>query len=245
MKFLYIFVFQLILNLLLYIIDSFICIPFIVKFKKNLSIKDFNRTRWYLLHIFINILTAITSFSGIYQSYYHLTDSLNPIEMAKPFTLNWLYGPSSPFPTMLVASGHLYHILRFSVTKDDIYHHLLFALSMSTINMLCNYGYARNIVSFSLSGLPGIFEYTIMVLYKLNYLTKKNMRYLVTFFHTFLRFPLGLITFIHLFYQVLFNHLMESKINVLIVSLLLLVNITQYLIENIKSSINHYKKNIN
>lgn len=194
MKFLYIFVFQLILNLLLYFVDSYICYPFILKFKKKkLSNKDLNRTRWYLLHIFINILTAITSFSGIYQSYFHITDSLNPIEMAKPFTLNWLYGPSSPFPTMFVAAGHLYHMLIFSVSKDDIYHHLLFALSMTSINMLCNYGYARNIISFVLSGLPGIFEYLIMVLYKLNYLTKKHMRYSVTLFHTFLRFPLDLL----------------------------------------------------
>ena len=231
--------FLVILNCLFYIVDIFLCCPFIKYFNKNLLKKDFNRTRWYLIHVLINIFIAFTSFSGIYQSYHHMTNSLTPIPMAEPFTLNWFYDASSPIPTLLVASSHLYHMLVFSVSTDDIYHHLLFALSMTSINMLCNYGYARNIVSFVLSGLPGIFEYTLMVLYKLNYLTKKNMRYLVTFVHSILRFPLGFIIFLHLGYQILFNNFVENKFFVAIIAFLLLLNITQYLTENIKASLRY------
>lgn len=243
MNFINLILFLIILNVLLYIIDIFFCIPFILNFKRDLLKKDFNRTRWYLIHILINILITLTSFSGVYQSYHHMTNSLTPIPMAEPFTSNWFYDATSPIPTLLVASGHLYHMLVFSVSRDDIYHHLLFALSMTSINMLCNYGYARNIVSFVLSGLPGIFEYTLMVLYKLNYLTKKNMRYLVTIAHCFLRFPLGILVFYHFIYQIIFNHMIEeSRFYILIISCLLLLNVTQYCIENIISSIKHFQK---
>ena len=133
-------------------------------------------------------------------------------------------------------------MLVFSVSREDIYHHLLFALSMTSINMLSNYGYARNIVSFVLSGLPGIFEYTLMVLYKLNYLTKKTMRYLVTLVHCFLRFPLGILIVIHFIYQIIFNDFIESKFLVAVIASLLLLNVTQYCIENIKASIKHFQK---
>lgn len=227
------------LNSLFYIIDIFFCCPFIKYFNNNLIKKDFNRTRWYLMHIIINICVALTSLNGVYNSYIHFTDSLTPIEMAKPFTKEWFYDSTSPLPTMLIASGHLYHILVFSVSKDDIYHHLLFALSMTSINMLYNYGYARNIISFVLSGLPGIFEYTLMVLFKFNYLSKKNMRYLVTFVHSILRFPLGFTIFLNFGYQILFNNFIESKIFVGIVAFLLLLNVTQYLTENIKASLKY------
>jgi len=226
-----------------YIIDKYICTPIILKMNKKLIIgsKDHGRTRWYLLHIFINILTTITAFNGVYLTYLNPYTSLSPIAFAKPYTLDWFIGPTSPLPTLIVASGHLYHILFFSTTKSDIYHHLTFAGTMCTINMLGNYGNARNVIQFVLSGLPGIIEYSIMVLYKFEFVNKKQMRYSVTVMHCLLRFPLGLWASWIMFYQILFNSEVVYLFMTLIVCMLVLLNSTQYCFENISSSIRHYQ----
>ena len=168
------FLLLLFLLFLFYSIDTYIITPIILKTNRKMlyNSKDYCRTRWYLLHIVINLLTTITAFNGVYLTYLNPYTSLSPITFAKPYTLDWFIGPTSPLPTLIVASGHLYHILFFSTSKSDIYHHITFAGVMCTINMIGNYGTARNIIQFVLSGLPGIIEYSIMSLYKMKYLTK-------------------------------------------------------------------------
>ena len=231
------------LNVCFFMIDKMVCGPIILKVNRKIlnNSKDYGRTRWYLLHIVINILTTITAINGVYLTYLNPYNSLNPITFAKPYTLDWFIGPTSPLPTLIVVSGHFYHILFFSTTKSDIYHHLTFAGVMGTINMIGDYGIARNIIQFVLSGLPGIIEYTIMSLYKFEYLSKKQMRYSITVMYCLLRFPLGILFAWYFIFQILFNPLVENPIMVSIVSLLVILNSTQYCVENIRSSIRHYQ----
>ena len=229
-----------------FLFDKMICIPIILYIKKdiiNLK-KDYERTRWYLLHIFINILCVITSFNGFYLSFKNIYTSLNPVPFAKPYTKEWILGPTSPLPTLIILSSHLYHLLFFTTSISDLYHHIFFAFSMSTINMIGDYGIARNIIAFVLCGLPGILEYTIMSLYKFNFINKKNMRYNVTIMHLLLRLPLGIIITYSLLYQVFFNYKVCNPFLTFIIGILVLINVTQYCFENIKSSIKHYSKNI-
>ncbi len=184
-----------------------ICIPIILNINKTIVTrkKDYKKIRWYLLHIFMNIFVTITSINGVYLSYKNIYTNLTPIKMAEPYSIEWFFGPTSPLATLIVASGHLYHILFFSITKSDIYHHLVFAGLLTTLNMIGDYGIARNSISFVLSGFPGIIEYTIMLLYKFEYLTKKMMRYYVTIMHCLVRFPLSILIAYSFFYQVFFN----------------------------------------
>ena len=240
-----IFLFISFFNLFFYLIDKFICVPIIFSINQGITKnkKDFGRTRWYILHFFINILCSITSFNGFYLSLQNLHTSLNPIKFAEPFTIDWLIGPTSPIPTLLVASAHIYHLIFFSTSKSDIYHHLFFALSMTPMNMIGDYGYARNIVTFVLCGVPGVIEYFIMTIYKLGFLTKKIMRYLITFMHCTLRLPLGILICYSLLYQVFFNTKVYNPILTFIISTLSLINIFQYCYENIKSSLRYYENN--
>jgi hypothetical protein len=231
-------------NLFFFFVDTFICDNIILVYHKSIieRKKDYNRLRWYLLHILINIMVTLTTLKGVYLCFDNYT-SLSYTEIAEPYTLDWFIGPTSPIPTLIIASGHLYHTLFFNMTKSDIYHHLIFAANMTIINMMGNYGIARNLVGFVLSGLPGIIEYSIMSLYKFDYLIKKNMRYLVTIMHCLLRFPISMMIAYNYTYQVLYNPLVSNPILVYIITLLLVINATQYCFENIKSSIKHYHKN--
>ena len=68
------------------------------------------------------------------------------------------------------------------------------------------------------------------------------MRYSVTVMHCLLRFPLSMMIAYNYIYQVLYNPSVSNPILVSIVTLLLVINATQYCFENIKSSIKHYYK---
>jgi hypothetical protein len=242
MKLFNIFLFINFFNILFFLIDKMICTPIILSVRKNMiyNEKDYRRTRWYILHIFINILCSITSFNGIYYTFKNIHTSLNPVKFAKPYTKEWLIGPTSPLPTLIIASGHLYHMLFYKISNSDIYHHLFFAFTMTSINMMGDYGFARNVIPFILCGLPGIIEYIIMSMYKLEFIIKKRMRYYITLMHCVLRLPLGIITAYSLLYQILFNPKVLNPNLTLIVGILVLINVIQYCYENIKSSIRHY-----
>jgi len=225
-------------------IDNFICKPIIINFDKSFVTRkvEFEKIRWYLLHVFVNIFVVITSFGSVYLSFKNKYSNLMPINFAETFSIDWFFGPTSPLPTLITSSGHLYHMLFFNISNSDIYHHLIFVLSLVIINFIGDYGFARNIVHFVLSGLPGILEYSIMFFYKLNYLNKKNMRYCITLVHCFLRFPLGFLVFLTFAYQIfLTSHVLNPFLSI-IVSFIVLLNVSQYSYENIKSSIRHYKK---
>ena len=243
MNFFNIFLFINFFNIMFFLIDKMVSVPIIFSVKKDIvnNKKDYGRTRWYILHIFINILCFITSFSGIYLTIKNIHTSLNPIKFAEPYTIEWFIGPTSPIPSLIVASGHIYHLIFFTTSKSDIYHHLFFALTMTTINMIGDFGLCRNSVSFILCGLPGIIEYTIMSLYKLGFMRKKIMRYLVTLMHCLLRLPLGIIISYSILYQVFFNVKVYNPIMSFMIGILVIINVVQYCFENIKSSIKHYK----
>lgn len=228
--------------ILFYLFDKMICIPIIHYVKKDLENikKDYNRTRWYLLHICINILCAITSFNGLCLTFNNIHTSLTPIKFAEPYTKEWLLGPTSPLPSLIVASGHLYHILFFGTSKSDIYHHLFFAFPMPIINMIGDYGFARNVIQSVLCGFPGIIEYIIMSLYKFGFVVKKRMRLYITIMHCIIRLPLGLITSYSLLYQVLLSSEVANPILTFLGGILVLINSIQYCFENILSSIRHY-----
>ena len=226
-----------------FLIDKMICIPIILYIKKDIMNvkKEYEKTRWYLLHVFINILCVVTSFSGFYLSMKNIYTSLNPVPFAKLYTKEWILGPTSPLPTLIILSSHLYHMLFFALSNSDLYHHIFFAFSLTTINMIGDYGFARNVIPFVLCGLPGIIEYTIMSLYKFNFINK-NMRYSVTIAHLFLRLPLGIMIFYSLLHQVFFNYNICNPISTSIGATLVFINVTQYCFENIKSSIKHIQK---
>ena len=241
MKFYNIFIFINLFNIFFFLVDKIFCIPLILLIKKDIinNKKDYGRTRWYILHVIINMLIVITSIKSVYLTFQNPYTSLNPIKIPSIYSYDWFFGSTSPLPTLIVVSGHIYHILFFSTTKSDIYHHLMFAGIMGTLNMIGDFGNARNIIHFVLSGLPGIIEYVIMSLYKFAYINKKNMRYSITLMHCLLRFPLAILFAWYFIFQILFNPFIKNPIMMIIISLLVIINSTQYCFENIRASIRY------
>lgn len=67
------------------------------------------------------------------------------------------------------------------------------------------------------------------------------MRYSVTVMHCLLRFPLGIIFSWYFIFQISFNPLVVNPIMMTLISILVILNSTQYCVENTRSSIRYYQ----
>lgn len=203
-------------------------------------IKD-EKLRYYIIHFFVNLIVTITSFRSFYEVYLNNENSLIETKLHFDIFVDEFNSYKSKLPILIVAALHIYHCLFFNISNSDIYHHITFAFSLLLINLCFNWGKGHQSITFVICGLPGVFEYFIMSLYKCNYINKINMRYMVTFFHLTLRLPLGLYVSHNMFKGILKNKC-EQPFFGMIVGTLTLLNVTQYAYLNCKSSYSNYFK---
>jgi hypothetical protein len=110
--------------------------------------------RWFFLHAAVNCIICIFSIKDI------LTTLDNPAASMSP-THSW-----SKIPGGFVAAIHTYHVLRFKLGADDIFHHAAFAGIGCGSNYIVNYGPIANFYFFFVCGLPGGIDYFLLGLVK-------------------------------------------------------------------------------
>jgi len=80
------------------------------------------RARWFALHGFANCLVVVTAMKGMLQS---LRDPLYSLDSRK-YNDTSLFGSASPWPVYIINSLHVYHLLFFEVTGQELFHHIAF-----------------------------------------------------------------------------------------------------------------------
>jgi len=134
----------------IFLIDYAICKKFI---KRN--------SHYFFLHAIVNTIVCYFSFPDVYRTF------IDPI--------NAFTGQSqSMMANNAVISIHLYHIIRFKLSKGDIIHHIIFVSICCglAIKVKYNAGVANNLGCFFLSGLPGGIDYFLLVAEKHNWINK-------------------------------------------------------------------------
>ena len=125
------------------VLDFLLVRPFIVP-----------KARYFALHAICNALVCVAAFKGTYRVF---TD--DPL---------WVfYGPSdSTLCNSIVAGLHLYHCLAFSLSADDIFHHLTFCASLCLMAVPVKQWTGASVPfgAFFLSGLPGGIDYLMLTL---------------------------------------------------------------------------------
>jgi hypothetical protein len=136
-------------------------------------------------------------------------------------------GPSSTIAAnSLLFALHLYHMLAFKVTAEDIFHHLMFVgvLCPLVVPYKWNSGKSNNFAMFFLSGLPGGIDYVLLVLHYHGLLSRKTEKEWFATVNVWLRGP-GLVTHAFLAYTNWLNpgvpRLREAPIIVCFMGLLL------------------------
>ena len=203
------------------IIDSLIII-FLIDL---LLINIFNKkARYYQLHCCINLIISYRIYPDIKNFIY---DPLNSYKII-----------NNNLDSYLIISLHFYHLL---ITKKlsfiEKIHHLLFVVfgvlpAIFFINT--NQIYLGYIVC---SGIPGIFEYGLLSLYKNNIISQKLQKCYTSYLYNYFRYPLGLYScFLNLImwnYNKILNN--ENIYFTIYINLLLFLNVSVFNHLTIKS----------
>ena len=144
---------------------------------KSIIIKDNPNIRWFFVHSFSNILITYYSFSDLKKVITNI-DSIN----------NFTWNEESYLSFWISILTHIYHILFFKLSNDDILHHFTMVLIAGSLeysqkNIICP------AVLFFLSGFPGAIDYFCLYLVKINLLNKDKEKKIYLYITTYIRGP--------------------------------------------------------
>jgi hypothetical protein len=84
---------------------------------------------------------------------------------------------------------HIYHALFYNLSKEDLFHHIIFATLLPVPGYIYDWGTISNCNLFFICGLPGGMIYALLTLQKCGYLLKLNEPYFSMVINVFLRCP--------------------------------------------------------
>lgn len=106
----------------------------------DIAVAQRTKARWWLLHLFANILVCIAAAPDCLRT---LADPVN-----STYSMHY-----SVAPTYIGAVIHAYHVMAFSnLSRDDIIHHFLFVPALCSISLLFRAGPLLGLVAFFMSG---------------------------------------------------------------------------------------------
>jgi hypothetical protein len=105
---------------------------------------------WILLHFLGNLAVAVLS------GYSFLTVVIDPLSALTP-------RDETSYPLLIVLSMHLYHLLRFKVSPDDVFHHVIYVFFLAGSFLYWDVGNFLNAMLFLMCGLPGALDYLMIL----------------------------------------------------------------------------------
>ena len=116
-------------------------------FKKGLK----SKANWKLLHMVANFGVVFGSINDVVFAFTdpHLTCTVS----------------ASPIPCYIIGALHLYHLMAYSTSRADWFHHVLFCGTLVPIGVISPNPIV-NVFAFFLSGLPGGIDYLMLALVK-------------------------------------------------------------------------------
>ena len=140
--------------------------------------------RWFLLHAIGNLVVAALSLPDLFNWWANPGGALSIgycTELPFPGCSDW--------PTVLIVAMHIYHMLAFRLSGDDLFHHLLFVPLIGGVNFAYAWGVAGNILSFFISGLPGGVDYLMLAAVKSGRLSSYTEKRVNCSINTWIRGP--------------------------------------------------------
>lgn len=140
--------------------------------------------RWFLLHAIGNIVVAALCVPDFFNTF------ANPPEaMAVAYCQTLPFPGCSDWPTCIIIAMHIYHMLSFKLSADDMFHHLLFVPVIGGMNFAYPNGTLGNVLSFFISGLPGGISYFLLAAVKSGALSSMHEKRLNCSINTWIRGP--------------------------------------------------------
>ena len=148
------------------------------------------KSRYFVLHVVANAIISVACWPDLLRA------AANPIAS--------LVGPSlSALPIAAIAAIHLYHVLFFKLTADDIFHHVQFVVPLWFLGVVFKHdgGASSNWASFFICGLPGGLNYAALTAVKEGWIKPLEQKRFDALINIYVRAP-GTAVYAFLEYQV-------------------------------------------
>jgi hypothetical protein len=161
-----------------------------------------NKARWFAIHGFANVLVVIFSFNGMITS---LLDPLYSLD-ARVYNDHSTFGNSSRWPVYIINSLHIYHLLFFEVTKQELFHHLIFVPIIGFMGQWFDWGPSKNFMAFFISGLPGAIDYLLLILVKFKKVHPLTQKRVCASMNVYVRGPFIVVSAHTVYLAMLYGH---------------------------------------
>ena len=149
-----------------------------------------SKARWFQLHAIVNFIITFIIYKDVSLYFTLLFDGIQE--------------KGSNLENYFILVLHIYHCLCFKrLSMLDYFHHIIFVISGV---LPCTFLLKTNIcrfMTFTGCGLPGIIEYSSLLLMKHNVITLQSQKKLNSYMYAYLRAPLSIfnISFIYIAYN--------------------------------------------
>lgn len=169
------------LDCLFFYTNNEILLSFMIIFLSDKILCKFfgKKGQYYQLHSFINLLITYRIFPDIKKFF------ITPINAYRLIDNN--------LDSYLIISLHFYHILiAKSLNFIEIIHHLLF-VAFGVIPVIFYINSNQIYLGYiACAGLPGVFEYGLLTLFKNNKISLYSQKYYTAYLYNYFRYPLAL-----------------------------------------------------
>jgi hypothetical protein len=141
--------------------------------------KVHHNRRWFFIHTFINGLVT----------YYNFSDTVLSLTDPSKYALLPM-SSGAFFATNIVIFAHVYHMVVFykELKKDDWLHHLIM-IPFNGVSVYILGIKLQSASAFFICGLPGLIDYSLLYMVKMNWIPKSYEKWIYLYITTFIRSP--------------------------------------------------------
>jgi hypothetical protein len=137
-----------------------------------------SKSRWFLLHSIGNIWCISSCYKEI------LTGFIHPEKLyITPTTFEGYH---------ITIALHAYHCIAYKLSKDDIFHHVVFIIFGAVYTILTQPYIASSLPLLTLNGIPGAIDYALLFMVKQRIIEKSTEKYANAILNSWFRNPVTL-----------------------------------------------------
>lgn len=153
---------------------------------------------WFETHAFANFITVVFALPSIFVWFVRPSSVVAMSADNAPPTIfgpNWsdpeiMFHQNNNWAISFIVAVHTYHCLAFPLSKQDIFHHLMFVPTIGVYGaFFVDWGPVRNCVAFFISGLPGGIDYLVLTMVKRGHASKLFQKRLASKINLWCRGP--------------------------------------------------------
>jgi hypothetical protein len=128
-------------------------------FVKPNNLSKLYHVRWFAVHAIINLIISINTCTSVYKTIQNPSHAADVKLFENTFE-------NRKFPMCLVLWLHLYHVVFYPLSSQDVFHHFLFVTLLPIPGYVFDWGIIGNCNLFFICGSPGFLIYLLLTMQK-------------------------------------------------------------------------------